>query len=138
MRKYKEVYNEWFDSEDNVIVVSENKARQLIIGVCEGVVSIGYITNFNGNYDLIVDTQFQPTWNMFTDNDLSKYIRNTQEALYQVMFNLLGCMNNRHIEYEIDISKINSSIDKFYAMCSMRSFIVGLKEIIKSNLNIVN
>jgi hypothetical protein len=136
MKSYDEVYQEWFDGKENVIVLSESPLGQLIVGFCEDIVSVGYIINFGDKYDISIDTQFKPNWNMFTDNDLTHYIKNTYECLYQIMFNVLYCVDKRKIKYKIDINRTNKDIDRFFGMCTMNKFIIGLKTIIDDNMEI--
>lgn len=130
MKSYNEIYKECFDGEDNVVVVSDSQTGQLVIGICNSIVSIGYIINFNGNYEISIDSQFTTNWDMFSEEPIEN-IKNAQESLYQIMFNLLYCMNKRDIEYKFNINVINREIDTFYRNCSIYQFIDELRKIIK-------
>jgi hypothetical protein len=135
MKSYNEIYKEWFDGEDNVIVISDSPTGQLVIGICNSIVSIGYIINFNGNYEISVDAQFTTDWDSFTEEPIEN-IKNAHETLYQTMFNLLYCLNKRNIEYKFNINTINREIDTFYRNCSIKQFIDELRKIMKTNIQV--
>jgi hypothetical protein len=133
MNNYKEIYEEWFDSEDNVIVISENDYTKLILGFSENlIISVGYIINIGGKCDISIDSQFTINWKAFSDDDLTKYVKNTQQTVYQIMFNIVCCMNNRGIQYSLNMNQANKDILGFDTMCSISEFKDKLKSFIHS------
>jgi len=134
MNSYKEVYEEWFDSEDNVIVVSEDDTRQLVIGIIENIVFIGKIIKFNKTYDINIIKQFELQCS-YPFNQDRKYFLYPVLQMYKILFYLVSYMQSKNIICDIN----NDGIDSYILKLSqhpilLQDFINNFRILINENI----
>jgi hypothetical protein len=139
MKNYLRIYRDYFNSEDNVIIISENANGQLILAIEDNLICIGYIIDTKDEYGFLMDMKFEVGIESYIGNEKQYVIYNPKAELYKIIMNIIFCMNYRKIDFDIntvDVNNISNNIDaikeKKYNMSQLKS---KLEEIVEKYIN---
>jgi len=139
MKNHLKIYRDYFDSENNIIVISENIDGQLILAIEDNLICIGYIIDTKDKYGFLMDAKFEVGIESYIGKEKQYVIYNPKSELYKIIMNIIFCMNYRKIEFDIntvDINNISNNIDaikdKKYNIGQLKS---KLEEIVKKYIN---
>lgn len=128
MKSYKEVYEQWFGSEDNVIIVKEEEIGKLILGIEDESIAIAYVMNIDENYEISIDKRINVGRYSYKEEKLILY---TEKELYKILLNLMIIIKRRDIRLTVGDKVLEGNIEHVEQKCDMGYMKNLLNKIVK-------
>jgi hypothetical protein len=116
MNSYSEVYEQWFKSEDNVIVIHEYETEKLIFGIEDGSIAIAYVMQIGDDYEISIDKRINVGKYSYKKE---KLILDTEKELYKILLNLMIVIKRRGVLLTIGDKVLEGNIEHIEAKCDM-------------------
>jgi len=128
VKSYKEVYEQWFGSEDNVIIVKEEEIGKLILGIEDESIAIAYVMNIDENYEISIDKRINVGRYSYKEEKLILY---TEKELYKILLNLMIIIKRRDIRLTVGDKVLEGNIEHVEQKCDMGYMKNLLNKIVK-------
>jgi len=117
MKSYKEVYEKWFGSEDNVVIIHSDEIGKLIFGIEDENIAIAYVMQIGDNYEISIDKRINV--GKYSHKE-EKLILDTEKELYKILLNLMIIIKRRDIRLTIGDKSLEGNLEKIKPKCDMK------------------